>query len=683
VSRATIVAMAMLVILATGAAPAAHAQSPTRYAFFFNLGAGGLSGDFADIMHTPQTGEFGILMDKEKWRYGLGVSFGSFAFSHPYEQEAEWGFQRIFVSGTRMFNLDRRLHPYIQGRFGIVRLHPRSDLYDKNPLPPDYQVGDSPTPAANGFQIAAVPGVEWKFLPGVALDVSVMFDYFKVSQLTLAPVGQTGKSGDSGFDWQIRAGLTWWTDNGPDGEPAPQDAWGVTRSYGWAIGEALSINFGASAFNEYVRNANFNQISPRSWWSNWKEGFTYDDNKFKTNQYIHPFNGSQYYNASRSNGLGFWPSYAIGLMGAYQWELAGETHPMSFNDIISTGIGGAAMGETMYRFSSLILDNTSTGKGRFFREAGAFLVDPIRGFNRIVSKRAWKVDANPSDPIDHNPPNSLNDLNAGWRRIGDTPSLERNYHDYFFVRYAHEHGNVFKNSRSKPWDFFTADARWNFGDKTRLGALIIQGNWFSAPIGSGPSPKHAGALVQYFDYVNNNAYEYGGQAIGGAVFSNWGSAGPFAMGTRFDVMGTILGAVNSNYSVFAEVANQERIREYDYGPGLGGKAAIAFSLRGQRFLTASYRFNFLSVTNGSVYNKDGAAGLDASHWLHAVEARLDTPTHNHVGLGASYSSFTRESHYRVHPAGVDPALSVLQKITQTNPEVRVYVRYTPWQPGSL
>jgi len=167
------------------------------------------------------------------------------------------------------------------------------------------------------------------------------------------------------------------------------------------------------------------------------------------------------------------------------------------------------------------------------------------------------------------------------------------------------------------------------------------------------------------------------------VISRWGAAGPVSMGTRFDVMGTILGAVNSNYSQFAEVANQERIREYDYGPGMGGKAAIAFAFHGQRFLTASYRFNFISVTNGSVYNKDGAAGLDSNHWLHAVEARLDTPTRNRMGLGASYASFTRESHYKVHPVGVDPSLSVLQKITQTNPEVRVYVRYNPWQPGAL
>ncbi len=76
---------------------------------------------------------------------------------------------------------------------------------------------------------------------------------------------------------------------------------------------------------------------------------------------------------------------------------------MSYNDMIATGIGGMAFGESMYRISSRILDNTATGSGRTWREIGAFLVDPFRGFNRIVSGRASRVQGNPSDPYDKRP----------------------------------------------------------------------------------------------------------------------------------------------------------------------------------------------------------------------------------------------------------------------------------------
>ncbi len=110
-----------------------------------------------------------------------------------------------------------------------------------------------------------------------------------------------------------------------------------------------------------MRDANFNQISPRSFWDNLTEGFTYDDNEFRTNQLIHPFNGATYYNSARANGIGFWGSSAMSIAGAFVWECCGETHPMSFNDMISTGIGGIARGEVSYRISSLILDNTKRG----------------------------------------------------------------------------------------------------------------------------------------------------------------------------------------------------------------------------------------------------------------------------------------------------------------------------------
>src|SRR3990172_6525416 len=127
----------------------------------------------------------------------------------------------------------------------------------------------------------------------------------------------------------------------PDGH---RDAWGVPRSWGWATVEMLGIDFGASMFNEYVRNANFNQISPRSFWHNLQEGWTFDDKEFRTNQLIHPFNGSTYFNAARANGIGFWGSSLMSLAGALVWGCCGGTHPMSWNDMISTGLGGVARG---------------------------------------------------------------------------------------------------------------------------------------------------------------------------------------------------------------------------------------------------------------------------------------------------------------------------------------------------
>jgi len=663
----------------------ANAQAPVsdqaRWGFFFNLGIGDQSGDFADQLEKGTTGEFGILKQEGDWRYGLSLSFGSWGMVPPYDNELEWGFQRIDVLATRVFKPESSLRPYLQGRAGIVRLHPRSELFIMDPLPDDFKTGDSPTKASNGIHIGIVPGLEWDLNDMVSLDLSLLLDYYIVGDTDLIAIGGPTDA-SSGFDWQLRIGTLWWNDPAPGVAPAAPDAWGVRPSYGWALGEALAINFGASAFNEYVRNANFNQISPRSWWANLEEGLTYDDNQFRTNQIIHPFNGACYYNAARANGLSFWPSYGIGLLGAFHWEWMGETHPMSFNDIISTGIGGAALGETLYRFSSMILDNQATGTGRFFREAGGFLTDPIRGLNRIVSGHAWKVQSNPENELDDSPSNGLNNTAIGWRRSGNGsyPSLEHDYTDFMWLRYLHEHGNVFDNSRTKPWDYFDANVEFCADEKNALVRFNIAGNWWTTHAGDNETRKHTLAVTQHFEYENTLAYEFGGQSIGPTIFSRWGSWRGMELDTRVDILATILAGVSSDYSdSLAVVANQERFREYDYGPGAGARVDVNIERKGQPFIDAGYRLNFIYVTNGSIYQGDDL-GLNARHWLHGVNVRVNSPAiHRGWGVGTEYKSFTRQSHYQLSLASLGPEFHVTQIVTATTPE---FLLYAHWSPGS-
>jgi hypothetical protein len=647
-----------------------------RWAFFFDLGAGGVSGDFASALETPLTGEFGIRQARGPWRYGFGVSFGSFAMKEPFEDELEWGYQRVFLSGARAFRTEARVRPYVEGRLGLARMHPRSELFEMDPLPPDFAVGDSPTEPSNGFFVGVGPGLEWQLSRSIGLQASVLGSYHGVGEMDLAPVGQAPAS--SGFDWQARLGLYWWTDGGGPASQAPRDVWGVRRSWAWAMGEALAINFAASAVNEYVRNANFNQISPRSWWSNVQDGFTYDDNDFVTNQFIHPFNGSQYYNAGRSNGLGFWSSYGVALIGAAHWELAGETHPMSFNDLVSTGIGGAAFGEAQYRFSSMILDTEATGGRRLFREASAFLVDPIRGFNRVLSGRAWEVRPNPSDRADTNPVGQINDLSVGWRRVGEGSSLENNVTDLGFLEYYHVHGNVFDAERRDPFDYFTFEGQLNFGEDRKIGRLMIQGNLLTEPIGDARPANHAFALVQHFQYMNNKAYEYGGQSLGAAVLSRWGSVGSLGIESRFDLLGTIMGGVKSELAGLAEVPDQENLREYDYGPGGGANASIWITWNRFPVLNVLYRVHYVRTLNGSIYHQDDRVGLDSHHWLHGVDARVDIPIARNLGIGARYSTFARRSQFDIAvPAELGPDARVTLLSNQDNPELRLYLSYIP------
>lgn len=152
----------------------------------------------------------------------------------------------------------------------------------------------------------------------------------------------------------------------------------------WALMEDVGINVFVQSIDRYAFNFEYAKISPSSFWDNVQHGFVWDNDYFSTNQFAHPYHGNLYFNTARNNGLGFFASYPYALGGSLMWEFWGETDPPAINDVLSTSIGGAAIGEVMYRTSSLILNDSQRGMNRFLREFAAGVVNPIRAFNRII-----------------------------------------------------------------------------------------------------------------------------------------------------------------------------------------------------------------------------------------------------------------------------------------------------------
>jgi hypothetical protein len=141
------------------------------------------------------------------------------------------------------------------------------------------------------------------------------------------------------------------------------------------------------------------------------------------------------------------------------------------------------------------------------------------------------------------------------------------------------------------------------------------------------------------------------------------------------VYGILLGAVNSDYSWLADVANQERLREYDYGPGAGVSWDLFLLRKGMPLTSLRYRYNYLDVVNGSVYSGD-LKGLTAEHNLHQIQARLDVPVHGNMAFGIDGSIFLRQSHYDVHGIALPPGVEEgRHTINQRNPEARVYLAW--------
>ena len=56
-------------------------------------------------------------------------------------------------------------------------------------------------------------------------------------------------------------------------------------------------------------------ISPASWWENMQQGMVWDLDNFTVNQIGHPYQGNNYFNSGRANGLSFYESAALTAFG--------------------------------------------------------------------------------------------------------------------------------------------------------------------------------------------------------------------------------------------------------------------------------------------------------------------------------------------------------------------------------
>jgi len=438
----------------------------------------------------------------------------------------------------------------------------------------------------------------------------------------------------------------------PDSAQEWRDAWGQPKNFGLAAAEAYMGNFLPWLFNETVPSRVdllISQLSPRSWWRNIRNGWEWDDNSFQVNLFAHPFQGGIYYNSARSNGFSYWTSLAFALAGSFNWECCGETHLMSINDWANTSLGGAAVGEMLYRTSSMVLDNQARGGERVARETLGFLLAPTRGFTRLVSGNTMRVYENPLNPSDRIPDRMEAVLTAGVRggsswRVARGGSLRGDVPSHGFLEVKLVAGDLATLDRQVPFDYIDVHTQINLIKGRGLGRLGIQGNLWHWDLSEGDHTVSKLVLTQNFEYENNVAFEQGGQGIGLSYFVRTSPTERIAISGTAGPTWMILGGVQSELAFLAQVEGiRERFREYDFGIGPGFGATVEVTRDGRRALEGSYRIQQLNTLNGST-----AEGLGSSHRIQVLRVRGVLPIGLHgFSAGAEYEYYHRRSDFEI------------------------------------
>lgn len=434
-----------------------------------------------------------------------------------------------------------------------------------------------------------------------------------------------------------------------------------TRKRPWrAAAETAGINVLVHSFDRFILNEDFAETTFSTIGNNFRHAFVWDNDQFSTNLFAHPYHGNLYFNAARSNGMSFWQSAPYALAGSAMWEFFGEKEPPAINDLIATTVGGIAIGEITHRISALILNDRSRGFRRFLREFASTVVNPMQGFNRIVTGDAWKVRDSyylyhdfERIPVDFQ-------ISAGLRYLADDGGLFRGETNPYLTLNL-EYGDAFNLSANKPYDYFTASATLGMSaNQPLMNSVHLLGKIWSRPVYSGRDVESIFGIFQHFNYYDSEPVK-NGTSLTPYRISEAASFGPGIL-YRIERMGALrrleqqiyldailLGGTKSDYYNVID-------RDYNMGSGysIKSKLLMDFTRLGrlglmmdfyQLFTWKGYEGKNLATIDPLYLNAQGDRGnarllVLNSYYLFRLGA--------HLGMELGGRFFFRHTHYKYH-----------------------------------
>ena len=354
------------------------------------------------------------------------------------------------------------------------------------------------------------------------------------------------------------------------------EPWESQKHFWFGAMEIAILEFIPWAMAKWVRNwedpaDNWANVSRETWWRNISGGWEYDGDAFQTNNFAHPYHGALFFNAGRTNGYDFWESTAWALTGSAIWEYFGETFRPSINDWIYTGIGGSNLGEILYRLSSMVTDNRATGSDRVWSEIFGTLLNPVRGFNRLVS---GEMNQNFDNPKWSRPKDFVLSFDAGTRTVdlnGIKGFRNKKIQGLFELELAYG----LPITARKPFDFFAISMAVS-SEAPHFTQLNTSGYLFGKMLK--PLQHYFGVTLD-FTYnniapstaltdasVDEEGFEgllYGSAMIHPYLMSIFPIGSKTLFVTTVGVNGVMMGATPNDYYIDVEGRN------YDMGPGVG------------------------------------------------------------------------------------------------------------------
>jgi len=418
------------------------------------------------------------------------------------------------------------------------------------------------------------------------------------------------------------------------GDLRKDDAEYNTKSPVWLCATRVLLNNALTVgFDRYVLNADYSKIGPNSWDHNIKTGWEWDNDRFGMNFFAHPYSGSAYFNAARSNGYTFYESMPFAFGGSLVYEYFGENTLPSYNDLINTTTTGILIGEISYRLSSDFLDDRATGSERFFRELFAGIINPQRAFSRLLRGRFTRET---SEEIYQKEPLDMT-FGAGEHLVNNGRSFGTGPFDEMLTLQL-VYGDPFEHRSRKVFDYFTLRADLTDGLGRKIVDNIIAGALlFGENVHSGNMEMLIGGF-QHYDFWDNNTFELATIGFGGGMVSK------LALSTTSDLyMDMHLGVVPLGANSTLVGPDSSQFRDYNYGGGAEAKFEASLNLA--QWVSIALRSNFYWI-----HTYVGHAG---DNYIGIVRPRVVFRLIDNVSLGFEHLIYYSDRYSTGFPSTTD------------------------------
>lgn len=398
------------------------------------------------------------------------------------------------------------------------------------------------------------------------------------------------------------------------------------KNYWLPAVEIVGLNFSVWAYSRYLSSQGWSAISWESIKNNFNSGFVWDVDGYLMNQFWHPYHGSNYYNLARSNGLGFWESAPYAFGGSLMWEYFMENEPPSYNDIVNTPVTGIILGEISFRVSDLIIDESSTGFERFLREFSSTLIDPMKGFNRLIRGDMWK-DGFKKGKQSFNAVISLGAHNVFFgRKINNSRT-------YASFRTDLNYGNQINvENHKEPFDYFSLHTEINLTPDDNIVGIFASGVLWDGNLKLFDKSKNIWGIYKEVDIHINTVYKLSATSVSGQIINTVPLSSSASMQNYLGLSAILMGGTNSQYA-------REYGKDYNIGPGASGKigAKILFDNFGEVY------------TNYKRYWIHTLSGAESEEFVGLLNVGITYNIFSKTSLGLDYLLYERYGDYKYFP----------------------------------